>query len=334
MKKINLTFIVISLITILSCKKESDFKPSNILRNNSIELVTENNSTYGNWLKFSDRDDFVTYANSVNEIYENEINPDSVLNILDNTYEIISMRQFYTDTFDFDFPETYDSVEFVHGTLSAITNKYSIYQIGDTIIRIGKNYVFAITDGDANSLSYTDDIFDAVDINEELLPSNISIYKVIRDGSMDEIEASGKGYNISFTYQNDYWVGSKTRYKLVAGYVCYSYEYPVSYTEYYTYSRFEMGKRNIAGVWKWNIDWATPLVLNTNNYFTVKHGNISSNYTKGTNQSSHGKRVTLKDYYWWDPYTFDVYYFTPIDMHSYHKSVRSEGTLENNIYKP
>lgn len=334
MKKFNLFLAVIVLSIISSCKKDSNLLQSKYANNNSADLITANNSTYGNWLKFSDRDDFVSYASSIKEVFENETNSDSILNILDNTNDIVSMRQFYSDTFDFEFPEYYDSVEFVHGTMASIVNKYSIYQIGDTIIRIGKNYIFAITDGDADFLSTTDDLFDDTYIDEETLPGNMFVSKIVKSGSMDEIESSGHGYDISFTYADDYWVGSKTRYKLVAGYICYSYDYPTAYTEYFTYSKFVKGKRNLSGIWKWDIDWATPLVLNTTNYFSVKRGNNTTTFTKGINQSDYGHRVTLNDYYWWDPYTSVIFYFDPIDMHSYHKSERSEGTNEINIYKP
>jgi hypothetical protein len=324
--------IIVLAIVLVACKKELDLQPTKANGFEYDEVQSEQSSAQGNWLKFENRDEYENYVIKVKEILEKSSNSDSVLDLMDEAENFVSLRQFYKDTTAENRPAN-ASDELAHGTLAAILNKDGILQIQDTIIRMAKNYVFMISNNDKEKLLDIEQYINQENIDEVVLPENVSVKKVLRKIN-EQNRNAGMDYNISYTEARDYWVGGKTRYKLVAGYICYSYLYPFFITEYYSSTKFEMGKRNLRGQWKWEKDWALPLSLNCGNNFRVKYGNVSALISRSGLLEVYGKREELRFYYWFEPKARVNYYFEPINMFSIHRSVRAENTLEITITKP
>lgn len=335
MKKISMLLggIIFTSLILISCRKESDFNPLNVNGSISADLTTQENSEYGNWLKFSTYEDYVSYTKAILEIENSDENTDSLLDILDQSNEIVSMRQFYSDTTDYEFPEYYDSICFVPGHLASITNKNSIFQINDTIVRIGLNYIFHINDGDVSSLDITQSLFADENIDEESLPGNISVSKINKSMNPEENELAGGGYNRSFTYQVDKYVNGN-RYKLVAEFGCFSAEINKGKfdTKYYSAVKYEKGKKSF-GTWKWDLDWSNPLELQVSNYYAMNNG-FTSYHTKTGYLSNYGQRKRLTYYYYFvSGFTSYPIYFSEINYYSLHKSNR-DGTVQQIITLP
>lgn len=335
MKK-RLTIIVGGIIVLATsftaCKKENEMHPQVESKIVNEQMYSGQNGQYGTWLKFNNRNEYENYLASVKEVLEFSANSDSVLDVLDAQNSIVSLRQFYNDSTADNRPEN-AAEELAHGTLAAVVNSKGIFQIGDTIIRMAKNYVFTINNADESALSLLDAYMLEENIDEVVLPENVKAYKVLR--KLDENSRnSSVSYNISYTEARDYYVGSKNRYKLVAGYICYSYIYPLGITEYYSSTKFEKGTKPPIGGWRWNSDWAMPLTLNCGNNFRVRFGNVSMLFTRSSLIENYGQKGEMRIYYFYDNKPRYIYYYEPITMYSIHKSVRAEKTLEITIIKP
>ncbi len=334
MKK-NLTRIVGGIIVLAtmftSCKKETEMQP---LEKNvaNEQMYAGQNGQYGPWLKFANRTAYETYINKVKEILESSANSDSVLDLLDQQHQFISLRQYYNNSAAEDAViNTADQI--AHGSLAAVLNSNGVVQIEDTIIRLAKHYAFTISNADESTLQSLDAYMLEENIDDVVLPENVKAYKVYRSIS-ENTKNMGAGYDISYTEARDYYVGSKNRYKLVAGYICYSYIYPFRITEYYSSTKFEYGIKNIRGVWNWKSDWALPLSLNCGNNFKVYFGKVNATITRSNLTEVYGERKELRFYYFYESRPRFIYYYEPLTMYSIHKSVRAEKTLEITITKP
>lgn len=334
MKK-NLTRIVGGMIVLAtmftSCKKEAAMQPLETNVENA-QMYAGQNGQYGPWLKFANRTEYETYLNKVKEILESSTNSDSVLDALDQQNQFISLRQFYNNSEEENIVvNTADQI--AHGTLAAVINANGIVQIQDTIIRLAKHYAFTICNADESTLPVLDAYMLEENIDEVVLPENVKAYKVFRSVTENN-KNMGAGYDISYTEARDYYVGSNNRYKLVAGYICYSYRYPFGMTEYYSSTKFEKGKKTLRGVWNWDLDWAMPLSLNCGNNFRVSFGNVNALVTRSNFIEVYGERKELRFYYFFESRPRFIYYYDPLTMFSIHKSVRAERTLEITITKP
>lgn len=324
--------IIVLATSFTSCKKENEMLPQNENSLADEQMYSGQNGQYGPWLKFNNRTEYQSYVSKVKEILEHSSNSDSALDLLDAQNSFISLRQFYNlSTAENKLSNASD--ELAHGSLAAVLNANGIFQIADTIIRLAKNYVFTINNADESTLNMLDAYMLEENIDEVVLPENVKAYKVLRTLNENNMN-SGLSYNISYTEARDYYVGSKNRYKLVAGYICYSYMYPIGITEYFSSTKFEKGKKNIQGVWNWESDWATPLTLNCGNNFRVRYGNVSMLFTRSSLIEKYGQKGELRIYYFYDNKPRYIYYYEPITMYSIHKSVRAEKTLEITIIKP
>jgi hypothetical protein len=322
-----LTLISLSSIVIISCNKEIAPSPSSSLTEiqNADILITEN-SSWGNWLHFNSVSEFQEYANDLHVLFsDTSLNADSLLDLNDKSLGFYSLREFY-NTSSSDMPNNIDSSCYVPKVLSAMLNKYGIYQIKDTIYRVAKNNIFKINTGDVSLLNNVANFYNVVNINNQELPTGVSIIKLFgKSTPLNDVKAANGGYNIRFT-QASYLYSKGETFKLVAFFSLYSVPY---YTEFYTKSRFEKKK----GTSKWLQEWAQPLTLSSSCTFVVSNTPFS-NGTKsaGISQSADGKRIDILDWYWWDPYNPTVTGIDVIGLHSNHTARRDGITVTENIY--
>lgn len=217
MKTKNLIIILMS-IALVSCTKEIVTPAKNSTNQlNTADVSTTSNSTYGNWLKFDTRDEYISMVEDITYIFSESTNPDSVLDEFESTMEYESLRHYHNDTTN--ISSTKDTVSYILSPLfSTIMNKYGIYEIDDTIYVESPNNTFIITDGDDDKLNSVMDLFESVEVDENELPENVLVTRVYKPESgitKEEAIEMSSAYDHSFTRENIHTINGK-RYKTVA----------------------------------------------------------------------------------------------------------------------
>jgi hypothetical protein len=322
-----LILISLSAIVIISCSKEIAPSPSlSFTEIQNADILIKENSNWGNWLHFNSVSEFQEYANDLHVLFsDTTLNADSLLDLNDNSIGFYSLRQLYNNTSSV-IPANMDSTCCAPKVLSAMLNKYGIYQIKDTIYRVAKNNIFKINSGDVSLLNKISDFYNVVNINTQELPTGLIIIKLFgKSTPLNDVKAANGGYNIRFT-QASYLYSKGETFKLVAFFSLYSVPY---YTEFYTKSRFEKKK----GTSKWLQEWAQPLTLSSSCTFVVSNTPFSNgSKSAGISQSADGKRIDILDWYWWDTYNPNVTGIDVIGLHSNHTARRDGITVTENIY--